>query len=315
MRRDGPTLLVASSGGHLTELEALRARLQLEHRVEWVTFHTPQARSMLDGEVVHYVRSIAPRDAAGVLRNLRPALRILRAGGYGQVISTGSALALDFIPLARAMGIACHYVESAARQDGPSMTGRLLSPIPGVRLYSQSRTWTTARWHHRGSVFDGFEPVVVEESPVRRVVVTLGTLGYGFRRLVERLIDVLPAEAEVLWQTGGTGVADLPILSHDQLPAAELSAAMRAADVVISHAGIGSALSVLESGHCPVLAPRSRARGEHVDDHQIAIAVDLESRGLAVSRDAGAITYADVRRASALRARRRELPPPFVLQT
>jgi UDP-N-acetylglucosamine transferase subunit ALG13 len=312
--RDGVSLLVASSGGHLAELDALRPRLNVGAAVEWVTFDTPQARSLLRGEVVHFVRFIAPRDARSILRNLRPALRILRAGRYSRVISTGSGVALVFIPLARAMGITCHYIESAARQDGPSLTARLLSPVPGVRFYSQSRTWTTSRWRYGGSVFDGYEPVAVGGSSIRRVVVTLGTLSFGFRRLVERLITVLPAGADTLWQTGGTDVAGLAIDAHDQLPAHELAAAMRAADVVVSHAGVGSALTILEAGHCPVLVPRTLARGEHVDDHQEAIAADLQRRGLAVCRDADELTFADLARASRLRAHRLEMPPPFALQ-
>lgn len=311
---EGSTLLVASSGGHLKELHALRPRLHLGSDVDWVTFDTPQARSLLDGETVRYVRFVGPRRVVDLLRNLRPATRILRAGDYQRVISTGSGLALAFLPLASSMGIACHYIESAARQGGPSLTGRLLGPIPGVRCYSQSVTWTTRRWRHGGSVFDGFESTVVGEPAIRRVVVTLGTLSFGFRRLIERLLDILPTDAEVVWQTGGTDVTGLPIEAREQVPADQLGAAMRAADVVISHAGIGSALSALESGHCPVVAPRAHARGEHVDDHQAFIAADLESRGLAVSRAADDITFADLVLASQLRVCRRDTPPPFILR-
>ena len=46
-------LLVASTGGHLVELMRLRPRLTgIGDEVTWVTFDTPQSRSMLAGEDV-----------------------------------------------------------------------------------------------------------------------------------------------------------------------------------------------------------------------------------------------------------------------
>lgn len=310
----GRTLLVASSGGHVRELFELFPRLPLTGTVEWVTFDTPQTRSLLDGETVHYVGFIAPRDARSIARNVPSTRRILHDGAYECVVSTGSGIALDFVPVARAMGIECHYIESATRQSGPSLTGRVLGVVPGVRFYSQTPAWTDRRWHYAGSVFDGFETVAHEPRPLRRVVVTLGTLDFGFRRLVERLIQILPADVDVLWQTGGTDVSDLPIEGHRDVPDPVFVAAMREADAVISHGGVGSSLSVLEAARCPLLAPRLAAHGEHVDDHQTPIAADLARRGLAVCRDAGEITLDDVIQAGRLRARRCGALPPYPLQ-
>ena len=54
-----------------------------------------------------------------------------------------------------------------------------------------------------------------------------------------------------------------------------MQAAIDQADLVIAHAGIGSALTAFDAGLCPVLLPHSAARGEHVDDHQQLIADDL----------------------------------------
>jgi hypothetical protein len=52
-------------------------------------------------------------------------------------VSTGSAIALSFLPVARLRGVPCHCIESAARSASPSQTGRLLRRVPGVRLYTQ----------------------------------------------------------------------------------------------------------------------------------------------------------------------------------
>ena len=56
-------------------------------------------------------------------------------------------------------GLHCHYIESAARSDGPSKTARMISQIPGVHLYTQYPAWADDKWHYRGAVFDSFVPV------------------------------------------------------------------------------------------------------------------------------------------------------------
>jgi UDP-N-acetylglucosamine transferase subunit ALG13 len=282
----------------------------------WSTFDTPQSRSLLDGEVVDYVHFVGGRDPGAVLRNLPLAHRILRDREIDTVVSTGSAMALSFFALARSRGLECHYIESAARSDGPSLTGRLLRLLPGVRLYTQYRAWERGPWRYRGSVFDGFEPVApapVEPPPIRRVVVTLGTIRYPFARLARRLAEILPEGADVLWQAGATDVSGLGLAASADLPAAELEAAMRDSDVVVAHAGVGSALSALEAGRQPLLVPRRAAHGEHVDDHQEQVAAELERRGLALAREAGELTRDDLAAAAGRAVRPASSAMPFRL--
>jgi UDP-N-acetylglucosamine transferase subunit ALG13 len=309
------TLLVASSGGHLKELHNLHRRLGgVEGPFRWVTFDTPQSRSMLAGEAVEFVPFVGGRDPRGVGRNLGEARRVLRDRELDTVVSTGSSVALPYFALARARGLACHYIESAARIEGPSLTGKLISGVPGVRRYAQYRAWAGERWQYRGSVFDAFAPG--EERPVpqrpQRIVITLGTYrGYSFVRVVKRLRAILPAGAEVLWQTGDTDVGGLGIEGHYAIPEAELTAAMGEADVVIAHAGVGTALAAFEVGKCPLLVPRRHAHGEHVDDHQIQIADELAARDLAVSVDADELGFADLERAAARSVTRPPQAPTF----
>ncbi|WP_324649585.1 glycosyltransferase [Georgenia sp. H159] len=289
--RLGRALLVASTGGHLEQLWRLRLRFrpQLDD-VEWATFDEAQSRSLLSGETVHHVPYIPPRGYGQVLRAVPEARRILRRGHYDCVVSTGSGIALAFLPVARTLGIRTHYVESAARADGPSLTGRIVSRVPGTRTYSQYPGWAGGRWQYRGSLFDGYE--VTADRPTvqaRRVVVTLGTMRrYGFRRALEAIVRVLPdvlaPDAEVLWQVGVTDCTGLPVDGRVDVPAAELHEAIGRADLVIAHAGIGSCLTALDAGRCPVVLPRRQSFDEHVDDHQELIARELDRRGLAVRR-------------------------------
>jgi UDP-N-acetylglucosamine--N-acetylmuramyl-(pentapeptide) pyrophosphoryl-undecaprenol N-acetylglucosamine transferase len=292
------TLLVAATGGHLAQLFQLRPRLvEVGTPVVWATFDSPQSRSLLADELVEYVPYTAPRDYRNVIANVPRAMTILRRHEVKSVISTGSAIALSFIPVARATGRDAHYIESAARSDGPSTTGRILQRIPGIRLSAQYDSWAMPPWGRSVSVFDDFSAVHRRSPrvPVRKLVVTLGTIeGYGFRRLLERLMEIVPEGVEVLWQTGVTDVTGLSLTGRASMPQHELHAAMSCADAVIAHAGIGSALGALNAGHRPILVPRRSARGEHVDDHQLQIARELHGRDLALHREVCDLTWSDV---------------------
>ncbi len=304
-------LLVASGGGHLAQLHRLADRLPgASPERTWITFDTPQSRSLLAGQDVRYLPYTGPRAYMQTARNTFTAHSVLRERQYHRVISTGAAPALSFLPLTVLHQAEPIYIESAARSQSPSLTGTILSRTPGVRLFTQYRHWADSRWRYAGSVFDGFEAAPSESPrPVQRVVVTLGTIEYGFPRLLARLIEIVPPGVSVLWQVGGTDVRGLPIEGVATLPSSELDERMRCADVVIAHAGIGSALAALDAGRCPVLVPRERAHGEHIDDHQRQIAAELDARGLAIHRSAEQLTYADLERAAACSVRTRSEVP------
>jgi UDP-N-acetylglucosamine--N-acetylmuramyl-(pentapeptide) pyrophosphoryl-undecaprenol N-acetylglucosamine transferase len=306
------TLLVASSGGHLSQLHALAPRipgLSAEART-WVTFDTPQSRSLLEGEDVVYVKYTAPRDWRNAALNMLPAWKLLKRGRFNHVVSTGSAIALTFLPLARAKRIQVTYVESAARSHGPSLTGRILARVPGVELGTQYVDWAGGRWSYVGSVLDGYASVSCgHEREIRTVLLTLGTIPYDFRRLVERMVAVLPPGARMVCQTGATDVSGLPVDARAEMPGHELRTAIQVADVVVAHAGTGSALAALEAGKCAVLVPRELHHGEHVDDHQHQIADELARRGLAIHRSVDTLRLDDLREAARLEVERVAAPP------
>jgi UDP-N-acetylglucosamine--N-acetylmuramyl-(pentapeptide) pyrophosphoryl-undecaprenol N-acetylglucosamine transferase len=307
------TLMVASTGGHLAQLFELAGRMtSLDTDRLWVTFKSRQGETLLAGEDHVFIPYIAERDVRGVGRGLAWAHRLLGRHRVTAVVSTGSAIALSFLPYAALRRIETHYVESAARVSRPSLTGRLLAKVPGVRLYRQYPQATRGSWGYGGSVFEGFRSVDATGAALRRVVVTVG-MERPFRRLLERSLAVLPPDVEVLWQTGPTPVDDLPIDARPFVAAAELDAAMAAADLVIAHAGCGSAIAALRAGRLPILVPRHPSHGEVVDDHQLEIARWLDQQGLAIGRQPEALAPADLERAASRAIVRRLDPPPFRL--
>ncbi len=307
-------LMVATNGGHLAQLAELAERMQeIEADRLWITFDSPQSRSLLAERSHLFIREIDERDVKGVLGGMACARRLMRDLEVSAVVSTGSAIALSFLPLAALRGIPAHYIESSARVAGPSMTGRLLELVPRVRLYRQYPHAARGRWGYAGSVFDGFEAQAAAPREVRRVVVTVGSGVHGFRRLIDRLLAILPPGLEILWQTGSTAVDGLGIAARPTVPAAELERAIRDADVVVAHAGCGSALTALGAGKLPVLVAREGRHGELVDEHQMQLAGWLGERGLAVHRTPESLSFADLAAAAARSVARRADPPAILL--
>jgi UDP-N-acetylglucosamine transferase subunit ALG13 len=64
------------------------------------------------------------------------------------------------------------------------------------------------------------------------------------------------------------------------LSASEFGQSCRNADVVVTHAGVGTLMNLFDMGISPVVAPRRAARHEHVDDHQSQIAGLLRTRSI-----------------------------------
>ena len=309
-------LLVCSGGGHLKQLHGLLPRFPFAQADRlWVTFDTGLSRSLLSGENVVYATYAAPRDTVNILRNAKLALNLTRSRRFDYAVSTGSSLAVNFLPLARLRGTSCHFIETAARAAGPSMTGSIIKRIPRIHTYTQYPAWADGTWRFAGSVFDAFAPGPRREQPggIRRAVVTLGTTeSYGFRRLVEKLMPLL-AGVDVLWQTGVTDVSGLGITAHESVPHQDLVAAVRDSDLVVAHAGTGAAITGLEHGRCPLLVPRLRRYAEHVDDHQVQIAAELARRGLAVRADVADLSAETLRTAAERSVVRSVHPSPLQL--
>jgi UDP-N-acetylglucosamine:LPS N-acetylglucosamine transferase len=311
------TLLVASAGGHLQELFELLPRLDLVDDADttWVTFDTPQARSLLAGADVVYAPYPRPRDLVVTARHIALARRVLGSERkYSYAVSTGSSIAVPFLAGARLHGASCHYIESATRRTAPSLTGRILACVPGISLYAQVPTWRDPPWRYEGNVFQGYEAIEGFPRRIKKVAVATGSSeSFAFRQLLEAALEVIPPGAEVTWQTGSTPVDGLPIEARPGVPSEELAAEFAACDVVITHAGVGLSLLALASGRCPVLVPRRAERREHVDDHQREVAAELDRRCLAVACEADKLTTDVLERAAARSVVRVKSPPVFHL--
>jgi UDP-N-acetylglucosamine transferase subunit ALG13 len=104
---------------------------------------------------------------------------------------------------------------------------------------------------------------------------TVGTDHHPFDRLIGWLDAWLAAGAEdrvrCLVQHG-TSVPSSIAPSHEFLGFGEMEEAIREAAVIVCHGGPGTIMLAAEAGKVPIVVPRVRALGEHVDDHQVLFA-------------------------------------------
>ncbi len=108
-----------------------------------------------------------------------------------------------------------------------------------------------------------------------KIFVTLGFEQHPFDRLLKAIDDGIARCAipeATLVQKGHSSYSlrrcpSVPFLSYP-----EMRSALKSAEIVIAHAGVGSLLQCLSLGKIPILFPRRSSLGEHVDDHQIEFA-------------------------------------------
>lgn len=120
--------LVGSSGGHLSQLLALRAWWERESRF-WVTFDTADAIAALDNERTYWCHHPTNRNLPNLLRNTLLAVRILVRERPALIISTGAAVAVPFFYLGRLFGARTVFIEVVDRVDTATLTGRLVRRV------------------------------------------------------------------------------------------------------------------------------------------------------------------------------------------
>ncbi len=115
-----------------------------------------------------------------------------------------------------------------------------------------------------------------------RAFVTVGLDRKPFLRLLQ-LVDLAVERQllsrETLVQCGHTDFCSRNLTIVKFLPFASMLEAVKKAELVITHAGVGSVLLCLQAGQQPLVVPREGDRGEHVDNHQLEFAEVMEAAG------------------------------------
>ena len=110
------------------------------------------------------------------------------------------------------------------------------------------------------------------------IFVTLGTQDKQFKRLLEA-VDKLDIDDKIIAQTGSTEFKSDKIEIHKYLSQRKFNQYMEDADMIITHAGVGTIIAGLKLHKKMIVAARKAEYKEHVNDHQIELATKLEQLG------------------------------------
>jgi UDP-N-acetylglucosamine--N-acetylmuramyl-(pentapeptide) pyrophosphoryl-undecaprenol N-acetylglucosamine transferase len=291
-RANGQRLhLVASSGGHLELLAAVLPALAGHERV-WITTDSNRARALeAAGDEVHIV-SFYGRNPFRLIGHLRQVAGLLLRDRPRTVVSTGAGTAVPFCVLARLLGAELIFIETMARVTDSSITGRILTRLASVSM---------VQWPEMLEVYPKARlcrPELLREvksgatAPGEGTFVAVGTHVQPFDRMLAAVDEAVGTGAlpgPAVGQAGVSAYAAENISLRPFMAPDEITEAIRRARYVVCHAGCGIVSTALREGRRPLVMPRLKRRGEHVDDHQLQIVEKLAALDLVVPID-GPIT-------------------------
>ncbi len=117
------------------------------------------------------------------------------------------------------------------------------------------------------------------------ILVMLGTQNNDFHRLldeIEKNIKNGNINEEVVVQAGYTKYKSDNMKICGLMPKNDLEELIKKADLIITHAGVGSVEMSLEQNKKVIAIPRLKKYGEHVNDHQKDIEDEFNRKGLLI---------------------------------
>lgn len=111
------------------------------------------------------------------------------------------------------------------------------------------------------------------------IFVTVGTHEQPFNRLL-KFVDGLKQKdiitENVIMQTGFSTYEPHSCIHERMFSYSEMEKYIKEARIVITHGGPSSFMMPLQIGKIPIIVPRQKKYGEHVNDHQLIFAKRLE---------------------------------------
>lgn len=120
------------------------------------------------------------------------------------------------------------------------------------------------------------------------ILVMLGTQNNDFHRLldeIEKNIENGNINEDVIVQAGFTKYKSDKMKIFSLTTKENLENLIKKADLIITHAGVGSIEMALEQNKKVIAIPRLKKFGEHVNDHQKDIEKKLDEKGCLIGID------------------------------
>jgi beta-1,4-N-acetylglucosaminyltransferase len=138
--------------------------------------------------------------------------------------------------------------------------------------------------------------------------VSVGNATQPFTRLLEAVCELAPQFPQPVFVQFGS-VPTFHCLSCNgvaYMGMGDFEQRISAAELLILHAGAGSVIHAIRAGKTPVVMPRRASLGEHVDDHQLEFARQLEKAGkILVAHDVATLASS-----AAMALQRQRIPSP-----
>ena len=284
--------LVCASGGHLTEMLKLEDAFT-SHDIFLVTYKEEFLNLLKNLKKVYFIKNIlvnrvqANRVEKAFLIILQMLLltvkefKILLIENPDVVISTGSEIAIPICYMAKIFGKKVIFIESLCRINNLSGTGKIVSAISDLFLVQWERLAKKCKKaEYKGNVltinFNSNQNDKLNEGSF--ILVTVGTA--SLPRLVEEMDDIAgKIDKKVIMQIGKTNYKPKNAEYFDFKPYPEMQELNQKARVVVSHAGVGSIITVLEQATPVIVVPRLKKYKEANDNHQLEIANVMAEEG------------------------------------
>jgi beta-1,4-N-acetylglucosaminyltransferase len=147
---------VASSGGHLEEIACLKPIAQA-HESFLVTEKSDYADPEEFYQKSYFIRQINRRELFFVFHFIRlivTAARILRKEKASVLVSTGALVTVPFCIVGKLRGMKIVYIESFARVNRPSLTGRILYLVADLFIVQWEELLSYfPKAHYTGGIF------------------------------------------------------------------------------------------------------------------------------------------------------------------
>ena len=114
------------------------------------------------------------------------------------------------------------------------------------------------------------------------IFVCIGSRDYQFNRLLQALDELIASgelTEEVFAQIGQSQYTPQHYQWERYLDSETFRTYLQKAELIVSHAGVGTLLGALKMGKTVIAVPRYVKFGEHIDDHQTQIADVLCNAG------------------------------------
>jgi glycosyltransferase involved in cell wall biosynthesis/UDP-N-acetylglucosamine transferase subunit ALG13 len=291
-------LLIASSGGHFLQLYKIQT-LWNEHECVWITFNKEDTTYFLSRSKERTIWAFNPtnRNVLNFIRNLILAYKVIQTECPDLIVSTGAGIAVPFLLLGRMLKVTTIYIESFTRTRHLSLSGKIVfrfvdyfvvqwkilkDAIPKT-LYLGKVIDINHRCIDRNGPFQENHHIdnkLELRSPHnKKIFVTAGLEKYQFNRLflcVDSLIERgLVDPQSLICQKGKSSYVPKRYSAFDYISFEDMITNIVKADIVISHAGIGTLILCLDLGKIPIIFPRQSQHKEHLDNHQTEFCKDI----------------------------------------